>query len=86
MFFCISSCCSIANSVSALIKIGSLWLHVAKKKNTFLTSNDYEFVNFLSEIASNAEAKFANREHADHNNVKNFYFAHVTKTNHFGKT
>jgi len=56
---------------------------ILRADNTFLTSKDYEFVNFLSEIASNpinkCEAKFANREHAQHSNLKNFYFDDVTK-------
>jgi len=59
--------------------------------NTFLASKDYEFVNFLSGIAFNAplnkcEAKFANREHAQHSNLKNLYFVDVTKTKRFGAT
>jgi len=49
---------------------------ILRADNTFLTSKDYEFVNFLSGIASNAnkcEEKFANCEHAQHSNLKNFY-------------
>ena len=57
--------------------------------HTVLTSKDYEFVNFLYGITSNApvnkcEAKLANCEHAQHGNLKNFYFADVTKTKCFG--
>ena len=56
---------------------------ILRAGNTLLTSKDYEFVNFLSGIASNprnkCEAKFANREHAQHCNLKNFYFDDVTK-------
>ena len=56
---------------------------ILRADNTFLTSKDYEFVNFLSGIPSNpinkCEAKFANREHAQHRNLKNFYFDDVTK-------
>ena len=56
---------------------------ILRADNTFLTSKDYEFVNFLSGIASNpinkCEAKFVHREHAQHSNLKNFYFDDVTK-------
>jgi len=41
---------------------------ILRADNTFLTSKDYEFVNFLYGIAFNPineyEAKFVNREHA----------------------
>jgi len=41
---------------------------ILRADNTFLTSKDYEFVNFLYGIAFNpkneCEAKFVNREHA----------------------
>ena len=56
---------------------------ILRADNTLLTSKDYEFVNFLSGIAYNpineCEAKFVNREHAQHSNLKNFYFDDVTK-------
>ena len=58
---------------------------ILRADNTFLTSKDYEFVNFFfaSNPINKCEAKFANREHAQHSNLKNFYFDDVTKNYDF---